>query len=68
MYHIVEDHEDISHPHSIKMLNNFQGYSRKGLNKLLSKNYVTLQGNMWSMTPQGVEAATNMYNQNLKDD
>ncbi len=68
MYHIVEDHEDISHPHAIKMLNDFQGYSRKGLKQLVNKNYVTLQGNMWSLTPQGVEAATNMYNQNLKDD
>ena len=68
MYHIVEDHEDVSHPHAIKMLNNFQGYSRKSLKQLVSKNYVTLQGNMWSLTHQGVDAAKNMYNQNLKDD
>lgn len=68
MYHIVEDHDDVSHPHAIKMLNDFQGYSRKGLKQLVNKNYVTLQGNMWSLTPQGVEAATNMYNQNLRDD
>ncbi|QDP84491.1 metal ABC transporter permease [Chryseobacterium sp. SNU WT5] len=68
MYHIVEDHEDVSHPHAIKILNNFQGYSRKGLQKLVSKNYVILQGEMWSLTPEGVEAATNMYNQNLKDE
>ncbi len=68
MYHIVEDHEDISHPHAIKMLNNFQGYSKKGLRQLVSKNYVTVHGEMWSLTPEGVEAATNMYNQNLKDD
>lgn len=68
MYHIVEDHEDISHPHAIKILNNFQGYSRKGLQKLVSKNYVTLEGEMWSLTAKGVEAATNMYNQNLKDE
>ena len=68
MYHIVENHEDISHPHAIKILNNFQGYSRKGLQKLVNKNYVTLQGEMWSLTSKGVEAATNMYNQNLKDE
>ena len=68
MYHIIEDHEDGSHPHAIKILNNFQGYSRKGLRQLVSKNYVTLHGNMWSLTPAGVEAATNMYNQNLKDE
>ena len=68
MYHIIEDHEDSSHPHAIKILNNFQGYSRKGLRQLVSKNYVILHGNMWSLTPAGVEAATNMYNQNLKDE
>lgn len=68
MYHIVEDHEDASHPHAIKILNNFQGYSRKGLRQLVNKNYVTLQGEMWSLTPEGVEAATTMYNQNLNDD
>ena len=68
MYHIIEDHEDSSHPHAIRILNNFQGYSRKGLRQLVSKNYVTLHGNMWSLTPAGVEAATNMYNQNLKDE
>lgn len=68
MYHIIEDHEDSSHPHAIKILNNFQGYSRKGLRQLVSKNYVTLHGNMWSLTPAGVEAATNMYNQNLKNE
>ncbi|AZI31765.1 metal ABC transporter permease [Kaistella carnis] len=68
MYHIVEDHEDISHPHAIKILNNLRGYSRKALRKLINKKYVEVHGEMWSMTPKGVEAATNMYNQNLKDE
>ncbi len=68
MYHIVEDHEDISHPHAIKILNNFQGYSRKGLKQLVDKNYVTVQGEMWSLTHKGVNAAKNMYNQNQKND
>ena len=68
MYHIVEDHEDISHPHAIKILNNFQGYSRKGLKHLVDKNYVTVQGEMWSLTHKGVNAAKNMYNQNQKND
>lgn len=66
MYHIVEHHEDISHPHAIKILNNFRGYSRKALRKLVNKKYVEVHGEMWSLTPKGVEAATNMYNQNLK--
>ena len=68
MYHIVEDHEDISHPHAIKILNNFQGYSRKGLKQLLEKNFVTVEGNMWSLTNEGVKAARNLYNQNRKDE
>lgn len=68
MYHIVEDHEDISHPHAIKILNNFQGYSRKGLKQLLEKNFVTVEGNMWSLTNEGVRAARNLYNQNRKDE
>lgn len=68
MYHIVEDHEDISHPHAIKILNNFQGYSRKGLKQLLEKNFVTVEGNMWSLTHEGVKAARNLYNQNRKDE
>ena len=68
MYHIVEDHDDISHPHAIKILNNFQGFSRKGLRELEDKNYVKVAGDMWSLTPTGVIAATNLYNQNQKDD
>jgi len=68
MYHIVEDHEDVSHPHTIRMLNNFQGYSRKGLRKLVDKNYVELEGGMWSLTSEGFKAAENLYNQNTKDE
>ena len=68
MYHIIEDHEDRSHPHAIKILNDFQGYNRKALSQLVSKNYVTVEGEFWSLTPQGVEAAINMYNQNLKNE
>ncbi len=68
MYNIIENHEDFSHPHAIKILNNFQGYSRKGLRKLVEKNYVTVHGGMWSITPEGFKAANNLYNQNLKDD
>ena len=68
MYHIVEDHEDVSHPHAIKILNNFQGFSRKGLRKLVENNYVHLDGEFWSLTPDGVEAATSMYNQNKEND
>ena len=68
MYNIVKDHEDSAHPHAIKILNNFQGYSKRGLGQLVDKKYVLVHGEMWSLTPAGVEAAANLYNQNLKDD
>lgn len=68
MYHIVENHKDSSHPHSIKILNNFRGYSRKGLQKLVHKNYVRIEGEMWRLTPKGFQTAKNLYNQNQKDD
>lgn len=68
MYHIAETHDNISHPHTIKILNNFQGFTRKTLQKLVDKDYVTLDGTMWSMTQKGFEKASNLYNQQRKDD
>ncbi|MCK0123081.1 metal ABC transporter permease [Gelidibacter sp. F2691] len=66
MYHIAETHDDISHPHTIKILNNFQGFTRKTLQKLVDKNYVTIEGTMWSLTEEGFKTAANLYNQNIK--
>ncbi len=68
MYNIVESHDNISHPHAIKILNNFQGYTKSTLQKLVSKNYVTLDGNMWSLTEEGFNAASNLYNQQNNND
>ena len=68
MYRIAETHENISHPHTIKILNNFQGFTRKTLQKLVDKNYVTLDGTMWSLTQKGFETASNLYNQQATDD
>ena len=68
MYHIAETHDNISHPHAIKILNNFQGFTRKTLQKLVNKNYVTIDGPMWSLTAEGFETAANLYNQNFKKD
>ena len=68
MHHIAETHEDISHPHSIKLLNNFQGFTRKTLQELEEKNYITISGLNWSLTPEGFEKASNLYNQNFKDE
>jgi manganese/zinc/iron transport system permease protein len=63
MYHIAETHDDISHPHTVKILNNFQGYTRSTLKKLVDRNYVTLDGKMWSLTENGFNTASNLYNQ-----
>ncbi len=65
MYNIAKTHEDITHPHAIKILNNFQGFTKKSLKQLEDKNYVNIQGNMWSMTASGYENAANLYNQLL---
>jgi manganese/zinc/iron transport system permease protein len=63
MYHIAETHDNISHPHAIKILNNFQGYTKSTLQKLVRKNYVKLNNNMWSLTEEGFKTASNLYNQ-----
>lgn len=68
MHGIAETHEDITHPHTIKILNNFQGYTKGTLQKLVDKGYVTLQGNMWSLTENGFNTASNLYNQLTKTD
>ena len=68
MYHIAETHENISHPHTIKLLNNFQGFTRKTLQKLVEKNYVTLDGNMWSLTKIGFDTASNLYTKQSTED
>jgi len=63
MYNIVESHDNISHPHAIKILNNFQGYTKNTLQKLVQKDYVKLEGSMWSLTEAGFQTASNLYNQ-----
>ncbi len=68
MHHIAKNHENISHPHTIKILNNFHGFTRKTLQKLVDKNYVILDGTMWSLTQKGFDTASNLYNQQTTDE
>ena len=63
MYHIAKNHENISHPHAIKILNNFQGFTKGTLQKLEHKEYVHIDGSMWSLTPKGFQTAENLYDQ-----
>jgi manganese/zinc/iron transport system permease protein len=68
MYGIAQTHENISHPHAIKILNNFHGFTRKTLQKLEEKNWITLSGQQWAMTTVGFNKAKNLYNQQEQDD
>ena len=66
MFDIAKSHENISHPHTVKILNNFHGYTRKSLSKLEDKDYIHVNGQMWSMTEKGYHFAANLYNQQVK--
>lgn len=68
MHGIAKTHTDISHPHAVRILNNFQGYTKRSLKKLEHKEYIVVEGNMWSMTSKGFTAATNLYNQHIIND
>ena len=63
MHAIAESHENTAHPHAVKILNNFQGYTKKSLQKLETLEYVIINGSMWSLTDKGYEKAKNLYNQ-----
>jgi manganese/zinc/iron transport system permease protein len=63
MYGIAKNHEDISHPHAIKILNDFQGFTRRTLQKIEEKNWISIDKQQWSLTPQGFKEAQNLYNQ-----
>jgi manganese/zinc/iron transport system permease protein len=68
MHQIAETHQDISHPHAIKLLNSFQGYTKSTLQKLVDKDYVQLTGNMWNLTEIGFETAANLYTKQSTED
>ncbi len=68
MYDIVKTHKDISHPHAIRILNNFQGFTKKSLQQLEEKEWITLSGQEWSMTQKGFSQAENLYNQPVPND
>ncbi len=65
MYDVANSHNDISHLHSIKILNDFQGFSKKSLYKLEKENYIIITGHSWCLTPEGFNKARNLYNKNI---
>jgi len=63
MFDIAKTHENISHPHAIRILNNFHGFSKNSLRKMEDKDWIQLKGNEWSLTEGGYNEAKNLYNQ-----
>ncbi len=63
MFGIAQDHENISHPHAIRILNNFQGFTKGSLQKLENEGWILINGQEWSLTKKGYQHAQQMYNQ-----
>jgi len=63
MYGIAQEHENISHPHAIRILNNFQGFTKNSLKKLENEGWIIIHGQQWAITPKGFKQAQEMYNQ-----
>ncbi len=68
MFGIAETHEDISHPHAIKILNNFQGFTKSTLRELEEKQWITLDKQQWALTEEGFETARTMFDNNDIDE
>ncbi|MFT4697944.1 MAG: manganese/zinc/iron transport system permease protein [Flavobacteriaceae bacterium] len=68
MYGIAKTHENISHPHAIRILNNFHGFTRKTLQKLEHNGWIEISNQQWSLTNKGFVEAENLYNQLLEND
>lgn len=68
MYDIAREHENISHPHAIRILNNFQGYTKGSLKKMENEGWIALEGQDWAMTQKGFNKAGQMYNQQSIDE
>jgi manganese/zinc/iron transport system permease protein len=68
MYGIAKTHDNISHPHAIRILNNFHGFTKGTLRNLEEKQWITLNGQQWSLTDKGFTEARDLYNQQSKNE
>ena len=68
MYDIARTHEDISHPHAIRILNDFQGFTRGTLRKLEEREWIEVQQRSWMLTPKGFKEAANLFSKNTEND
>ena len=67
MYDIAKTHDDFTHPHAIRILNNFQGFSKQSLKKLEDQKLIITNNTTWHLTKKGFNTAKNLYNQNSHD-
>ena len=68
MHEIASTHDDIDHPHAIKILNDFQGFAKSSLRKLEERKWITIKGQQWAMTEEGYFEASTMFDQQVIDD
>lgn len=61
MFETASAHPDFSHPHSVNILTNIQGFSKKRLREMESKGLITYDKNTWKLTPAGFETGNKMY-------
>ncbi|MGI9593683.1 MAG: metal ABC transporter permease [Patiriisocius sp.] len=68
MYGIAQTHENIDHPHTIRILNNFQGFTKKSLRTMEDNQWIVLDNQQWALTSKGFSEAQNLFNQQLQDE
>lgn len=68
MYGVAKTHDTISHPHAIKILNNFQGFTKGTLRNLEEKQWITVQKHTWSLTEKGFLEAQQLFTQPKTDE
>ncbi|MFT4673928.1 MAG: manganese/zinc/iron transport system permease protein, partial [Saprospiraceae bacterium] len=68
MYGIAQTHENMEHPHTVKILNNFQGFTQKSLRKMEENEWILLNKQKWSLTSKGFAEAQNLFNQVTQHD
>ena len=66
MFKIAKTHDDITHPHSIGILNDFKGISKSSLKEMVENDWVKIKGNQWSLTPTGFDKAQEMFHEKDK--
>lgn len=68
MYRIASQHDDITSPHGIRMLNNFRGYSKSTFKKLEKAGWVAYHNKSWSLTQEGSKKAVELYQNPVTDE